>query len=304
VTVAEVGAREWTVEEMMADSGAPATLAEQLLAELPPWGQAALRDGLPYLLDALLARGPDARLKAVYESVFLIVAIDDHVSLPQFSAVTRVAEARVLLGVSPSEYDEIVHQLGTAAESVASPAVVDLALDAIDMLVNAPCPDISERQGFAVRVATLCQRWFRRIDAAQWALLRSLTAELGLSDAVQPPAADDAATDRTDWTALAGRRIALYSLRDSALRRTMAILRELCPGVRVEAFDDHVGGSPALRAASATADIFVIAWAAAKHAATQFIEANRPKDLLTLYARGQGSASLLTAIKETLHAER
>jgi hypothetical protein len=304
VTVAEVGAREWSVEEMIGDAGAPAALAEQLLAELPEWGQAALRDSLPYLLDALLARGPDARLKAVYESVFLVVAIDEHVSLPQFSAVTRVAEARVTLGVSPAEYHEIVHQLGRAAESVGSPAVVDLALDAIDMLVNSPCPDVSERQGFAVHVATLCQQWFRRIDAAQWALLRSLTAELGLPDALPPTATEDVATARSDWTALAGRRVALYSLRESALRRTMVILRELCPGVRVEAFDDHVGGSSALRTASATADIFVIAWAAAKHAATQFIEAHRPKDLLTLYARGQGSASLLNAIKETLHPER
>ena len=74
------------------------------------------------------------------------------------------------------------------------------------------------------------------------------------------------------------------------------MVRELLPGVRIDIFHDHVGGSPALRTASTTADVFVLATGAAKHAATTFIEARRPKALITLYARGQGSASLLHAL--------
>jgi hypothetical protein len=60
---------------------------------------------------------------------------------------------------------------------------------------------------------------------------------------------------------------------------------------------DHVGGSPSLRTAAGTADVFVVATAAAKHAATIFIDANRPKSRTTLFARGQGSASLLDALR-------
>jgi hypothetical protein len=68
--------------------------------------------------------------------------------------------------------------------------------------------------------------------------------------------------------------------------------------VDISVFHDHVGGSPALRAAAVRADVFVLAIAAAKHAATGYIAQNRSKDRLTLYARGQGSAGLLTALRE------
>lgn len=90
----------------------------------------------------------------------------------------------------------------------------------------------------------------------------------------------------------------MYSLQESALRRAARVIEELSPGSRVDTFNDHVGGSAALRKASTTADIFIIATGAAKHAATTFIEDHRPKGLQTGYARGKGSASLLEALRE------
>ena len=51
-------------------------------------------------------------------------------------------------------------------------------------------------------------------------------------------------------------------------------------------------------------NLFVLAPAAAKHAATTFIEEHRPKSRPTLYARSQGSASLLAAIREYLVAAK
>ena len=66
----------------------------------------------------------------------------------------------------------------------------------------------------------------------------------------------------------------------------------------VATFHDHVGGSPALRAAAANSDVFVLAVAAAKHAATIYIAHNRPKNRFTVYSRGQGRTSLISALKE------
>ena len=51
-----------------------------------------------------------------------------------------------------------------------------------------------------------------------------------------------------------------------------------------------------LRQLSRTADIVVMATASAKHAATGFIEGNRPKNLPILRPSGKGSASMLRAI--------
>jgi len=100
----------------------------------------------------------------------------------------------------------------------------------------------------------------------------------------------------SSWDALAGMQIALYSLRESALRRTRGLLSVLCAKVDVQTFCTTVGGD-SLRAAAVSSDVFVIAPAAASHAATDFIHANRPKSRITLYARGGGSASLLGAIR-------
>src|SRR5262249_54445300 len=149
------------------------------------------------------------------------------------------------------------------------------------------------------RLAAFFQRWFRRIDPGQWALLRCVGEELGLPDTSwHTPGEDETTVPLDQWKALDGKRIALYSLRESALRRTEGILRGLCSSVQVQIFNDLVGGSPALRTAAATADIFVLTTGAAKHAATLYIESNRPKSRVTLYARGQGSASALAAIRQ------
>jgi hypothetical protein len=301
LAVAETGAREWSLEGVLSDGDTIVEIAELFLADRPPWGQTALRDALPHLLEVFLSKGTDVRLKAIYESLFLAIAIDDQVSLPQITALLRTAEARLQLGVSKGDYGEIVSQLTSALDAAESPSVVNVALDALDVLVCEPCSDAQRREDFVARVAAIFQRWYRRIDAAQWALLRQLAEELRVPEAVGNPPADEAIEGgRSLWAALARKRLALYSLREPALRRVQSILQELCPGTQVDVFSDRVGGSPALRAASSTADIFVLATAAAKHAATIYIEANRPKTTTTLYARGQGSASLLDAIRDFL----
>lgn len=117
--------------------------------------------------------------------------------------------------------------------------------------MNAACPAPSERQEFVVAVAAVFQRWYRRVDKADVVLLRHLAEELGVADAVtQPELVVDESQPRSEWDALDGKKVALYSLQESALRRAALVVRELCPGARVSTFHDHVGGSPALRTAS------------------------------------------------------
>jgi hypothetical protein len=302
VFVAETGAREWDIEEFIQDAQGVQETADLLLSERPPWGQEALRDALPYFQEFCMAADADARLKQVYESLFVAVAVDSRVSLPQAAALVRIGQARLELGVSKIEYAEIVHQISSAIQAIESPSVVDLALDALEMLVNAACPEVQERQQFAVQVIATFQRWYTRIDRTQLTLLRTLSDELQMPAAMGGLAKEFAeGTTASEWAQLQGKRIAIYSLQESALRRAAAVISELSPGIRVDTFDDHVGGSPALRKAATTADVFILATGAAKHAATTFIEDRRPKSLPIVYARGQGSASLLEALREYTH---
>lgn len=300
VSVAEIGAREWNLASFARDSAAVQEVADLLLQDRSPWGQEALRDALPYLLDFFLADGVEPRVKAVYENLFLVIAVDDQISLPQVAALLKVVVARLQLGVGVAEYREMIGQLSNAINAVETPSVATIALEAIEVVVNAACPDPTQRQEFVAGITVLFQRWYQRIDDAQFVLLRQLADELGVAHALTQPTAqfDTAAPPLSEWNALDRKSVAMYSLQESALRRAALVVSELCPGARIDTFHDSAGGSPALRTAASTADVFVIATAAAKHAATKFIESHRPKALTTCYARGQGSSSLLEAVRD------
>jgi len=303
VSVAETAAREWTLEDLLEKPSDLQEIADLLLAPRPEWGQLALQDALPFFLEFCESSEGDTRLRAVYESLFLTVVLDAFVSMPQVFALLRITLARLALGISVQDYVEILRNLSSAIQAVESPAVVESALDAIEMLIGEPCPNVREREQFFLNVAGVFRRWYRRIDAAQFALLRSLGEEIGVSDGLSEEELEPLPGDAgTIWTSLIGKKIAIYSLQESALRRTSSILRKLCPGARVDTFHDHVGGSPSLRVASSTADIFILAIGSAKHAATGFIEGRRPKGLVTLYARGRGSAGILHALGQHLIA--
>ena len=274
-------------------------MADLLLRDRASWSQEALRDALPYFLTFCLRSGLEPRLKVVFENLFFVIAMDDEVSLPQVRVLLKVVDVRLQLGVTVADYRDLLGQLSSAINAVDTPSVATIALEAIEIVVNAACPAPSERQGFVVAIAELFRRWYRRVDRAEIVLLQHLAEELGVAEAVtQPEPVQDKPQQQSEWNTLDGKKVALYSLQESALRRAALVMRELCPRVRVNTFHDHVGGSPALRSASATADVFVIATAAAKHSATAFIESHRPSGACTLYARGQGSASLVAALRE------
>ena len=301
VFVAETGAREWTMGTFLKDANVITETADLLLDDRPPWGQEALRDALPYFVEFCMSAGVDARLKPVFESLFVAIAVDPQVSLPQTGALIRIVQARLELGVSKDEYGDILGQVGSALQATESPSVADLALEALEMLVNAACPDVDQRRQFAIQVVAIFQRWYKRVDRAQLALLKTLAEELEMAEATGDLAKEISGSQAaSEWAQLEGKRIAMYSLQESALRRAALVIGELCPAIRIDIFSDHVGGSAALKKASTSADIFIIATGAAKHAATTFIEDHRPKDLKPLYARGQGSASLLSTLQEHL----
>src|SRR5205823_6749741 len=137
---------------------------------------------------------------------------------PQTAALVRIAQARLELGVSKPEYIEIIRQITSAIQAIESPSGSDLALEALEMLVNAACPNAEERQQFGVQVIAIFQRWYKRIDHTQFALLKALANELEMPAAMGGLAKEFAAgIASSEWKQLGGKRIAIYSLQESAL---------------------------------------------------------------------------------------
>src|SRR5262249_32494416 len=96
--------------------------------------------------------------------------------------------------------------------------------------------------------------------------------------------------------ALSGLRIGIYTLTPGAGTRVIRTLSERCPGAVVEGNADLVS-TKQLRALARRADVMVVAYQSAKHAATDAIIAARGRSRV-VPARGKGSAGILRSLED------
>ncbi len=295
VSRAAAGTTDWNVEDVAAQPDALSEIVETAVANLVPWAADALRQALPYLLDAFLRDPPDPRLASLVDSLFEVLATDDTLSLASASALIRLAQYRI--AGNPAAYAATVEAIAAVVEQVGSLRSVRLVAEGLELLVTTSPGTGTTQTTAALRMATAAGRWWMRMDAVDRALVRALCVDLDVQDVLpsDPEAMDNDAADDGPWGAtLEGRFVALYSLTQSALDRTAAALQVACPGVRVKVFCELVG-TVSMRDAARTADLFVIATRSAAHAATGFITQNRKGAVE--YAGGKGSATLIDAVR-------
>jgi Arc/MetJ family transcription regulator len=300
---AKLGSQEWDLVALVSDQERIQRLSDLILEDRSSWARTAFRDSLPHLIEFFRLGEADARLRGVYDALFLAVSVDDEISINQMHVLNRLADMRLELGTSLDEYAAIAEELRSTIYRLDSPAVIDRALEACEILVSHPCGSSEKRLAVFAATAASLSKWHRRASSAQLTLFAILCEELGtqLSSTISIPEIQGDQDD-TVWTSLAGFKIALYSLQEGAVRRAALLLKKMIGDTKIDIFSDHVGGSPALRTAAQQADIFVITTAAAKHSATTFIEAKRPKALPTLYANGQGTSSIIQTFTRYLGA--
>jgi hypothetical protein len=136
---------------------------------------------------------------------------------------------------------------------------------------------------------------YARLTSLQRAAVTHLARELGwtlqsFGITAEPDSFGDVAGR------IQGLRIAIYSLTESSSRQAKVVIEEVAPTAVVNCNADH-GGTARLRALAENADLFVMTWLSAKHAAMDFIREHRGGRPL-LYAQGRGFASILRAVEE------
>jgi ABC-type amino acid transport substrate-binding protein len=301
VSRAEGGAGEWDIESVAGDSDAIATVVDVVEGTLESWAGEALRQALPYVLEAFLGDPPDPRLAPVFASLFDVLATDDALTLSSISALIRLGQAR--LSGSPSAYTSVLDAVTGAIEEADSPGTTRLVADAFELLIVTPCASRGARASAATRLASVAARGWGRVDGLDRDLVRQLCGELGVAELL-PPVAEAAlpGAPANAWAALAGRQIAFYSLETDALQRVVSMLRRACPEAKLKAFSE-LGGTESMREAARTADLFVIATRSATHAATGAVMQHRRAGKATEYAHSKSSTSLLDAVRRWLASE-
>jgi len=310
LAIAQKGVIEWDPEELKASPGDIERLIDLLNERRSDQEEELLGHILPYLFAFFLQdrSWPRNEFKRIYLALLFILVYGSYGGESDLEVFSEMAIGLLRLGVNKLEYKEILDDTATLWDEYYSESTLNWALDFADSLVSYPCASEDDRLQFIKGIINRLVTFSRRVKPEQWQLLKVLLHDLDLFEEYKTLL--ESATisqveleSRTEelLALLNGKTVGIYTLDEPVAVRVRQLLEELSPEVRVQVSNDKVGNDR-LKQLSRTADIFVIAAGCAKHAATTFIESNRPKHLPILWAQGKGSASMMRAIYDHIRS--
>jgi hypothetical protein len=236
-------------------------------------------------------------MTAAYEVLLYRLMLGSRRSNADLDSAAILVRGLLGVGLSAAAYAALLDDCLALAGDGAGKRTVYWLLDAAEEAMLNPTPDNTKRLSFWHAIHSRLAPLQASLSAGQHVAWRTLSLVLGIStpDAeLSGLAADPKFEDR-----LAGRTIGIYTLTESAGRQASQAIIDLVPSARVSTSADLVG-SAALKSLAQHSDIFIMATASAKHAATGFIQQSRPRDKPLLFAAGRGFTSIIRALEEFL----
>lgn len=301
---ADAAARERPIAQQLQRPEDLTKLVSALSA--PPSGtQERLLDALPALVDWVQAdyRWPNRAYVALYEQLFELLLLSSNRSASLYRALSIILSGMLDAGLDAAAYRRALRDLGDMLPELSGARDLDWLIDLVELVVTYPCPDHEARARVWSQVIAIVAQYGARLTTAQRAILTEVGGILGLADtlAALPPATPPSAGVRSP--SLGHRVVGIYTLVEGVGERVARMLQEEYPGADVRVNHDAVS-TPQLRELARRADIFVVCWLSAKHAATDAISQERPREQVTIYASGKGSSSILREIHSYLGATR
>lgn len=304
LAIARTGSVEWKVNDLIESPEAIGQLRELLQAPRESKADDVLYNALPHLLAFFQndEHWPRREFIDIYSIILDLLVMSTEGGNDDLVIFNDLIQALLALGVDQGKYNEFISYAEELWNRFASPAKLDWALDLADLLIIYPCPSDKVRQNFIFYISSKIGKFVRRVSAGQLRFIQQLYEDLGQLEAFKELVNSyglvqkDFTKDELDaFIKLNRRTVAIYTLTERVAKRVKDALESRCSNVIVHISNDKVG-TDRLRQMARNADIFVMATASAKHAATEFIEVNRPKELPILRPKGKGSASMLQAI--------
>lgn len=213
--------------------------------------------------------------------------------------VQTLALCESLSASSPSQsvLEEIIEWTTEILESNVAATTVSWACDILQTLTSIPTGSKGTILAFYYKTVGALRPYRSALDAADVGALEVVAAEL---DAAVPVdfhgAVDETEDPAAAYSYLKGKTVVLHSLTETAITRASQVLRRLVPSIDVRTNSEH-DGSTQLAQLSANADVFVVVTAAAKHAATTFID-NHRRGLPTVLVNSRGSSAILRELAD------
>lgn len=297
LALARMGAEEWPIAGDACDPVEVASLFDALnKAQRDSLAAERTAQALPYFVAALQRDPafPNSAMTQIYSSLLTLLALGSGRGTSVYDSSLVLVEALLSIGTDATQYREIAADVDELALEGFGVRMVYWTLELIEAFMRSPAPDTAAREKLVHSVLARLAPLRGRLSCLQKAAVRSLSDEFGWTFEA-PPTQQDMDSDSLA-SRLRGKTIAIYSLVVGASRQAKVALQTISGDINVQCSSDH-GGTAQLRALATNSDLFVVAWAAAKHAATDFIRTHR-SDRPLVYAEGKGVSSLLRAIED------
>ena len=289
----------WRVSEHLGDGRRVSELVEAI-ENAAPVPEDRLLDVLPSLVQWLQSdpECPDSSLRELYRTIYnrILLHLTVQWSKETASVARELLEAMLKLGADREDYAQLLDDMGDALPTESGRTDAEVFLELAETIADYGSPSPESRVRLWVRIVEGLRSIGPRLSVHEVVLANDIGQVFGFAEAV--PTAQETAAATVASGDLAGKTVAVYTLTESVSRRTGRILQKLYPGVRVELASDTVG-SRRLEELARRADIFVVCWRSATHAATEFIKRHRPTGAATIYPPGNGSSSILRELQES-----
>ena len=306
--VAHQGVSEWAFRPYETDLGRVSKLAKQLFSDRPESAAIKVRAAIPHIAQFFFGDGlGELIFLPIYQSLLWLLASDKRFGGQDWGMAQNLGLAILDSGASASEYQDALECLTEIWSQRGDVLHLEWALDILDesIVVSALVP--GARDSFFTAVWRTISDNARRVSLDQRQMFKLICTDLGREaeySALTFPAPEATAPEGTNWAeALRGKLVAIYTLTESAGVRAKRTLDALCSNLDVRLNHDQ-GGSERLRSLAREADYFVVTSRSAKHAATEFLKNQRPREKSPfIYPSGKGSSSIVSSLLSAVKTE-
>jgi len=269
-------------------------LAEALIYALNDERRARVRNGLPVLVDWLIAGTISPSLLGLATTIFEIMLSSDPGRLERQAALSLFDEV-LAAGCTAKEYRELLGAIVNEL-SVIGPRDGQWLAQVLDLVMISACPDSTERTALISRAVGVAKSWADRLDDDDALVLRLVFRDAGiellLSSKAAPSAQEASNIDS----------VGVYSLMESAIRVFATWIGEQWPDMKVKASSAEVN-SAALASLVKGVDVMLVQTSHAKHSATIAINMAIVDPRRLVLVHGRGASALMRALLEWIEAK-
>lgn len=232
------------------------------------------------------------------EHLMLTLVMDKNNSLEDLLLCNDLIALLLAQPHSKEQYIAMLDVVIECWENVESLSALDHCLEVFEFLYDSPCACKDIRLRFWTSIEQFAIQHWNRLSEVKKYVIRDISLTLVGSIEHLPKNSVSLLENPEVRKDLSGKRLAIYSLTETALKRASVIIQEMYPDLNIATNHDKTA-TEALNNLIRSSDYFIFAAKSAAHQAFYAITDKR-KDLI--YPQGKGSSSIVRCFEEVMES--